>query len=646
MSQSPTKETQNPQQGYLDAWQDLATRIRNGNSFSGREPNSAFLNTRGERFADLSLMSGLGLPDDGRALAVTDWDRDGDLDFWVSNRTAPRVRLLRNDYLTKPRTVSLRLQGDPSKRVPRDAIGAVVTLALSDKTVLTRQVTAGEGFLSQSSKWLHFGLGAKNQVASIEVRWPGTPTPEKFVKVGNGRWHLRQGAGKGTPDQRKPVVLADRPLTRPEPQPEIVTRLTEPQPAPILNYRTWSGDRALVDTQPLTLTLLWASWCQPCLREMKLLAQQQAALKSAGVTVFALNIEEAQAELEGAEAPNAKTLEASLKKLSWPFASGRASTELVQALDKAQRSVLYKQEALPLPSSFLWYRGGLLSFAKGSVSVDSIVAEAKRVAQAPSKHPDHAVPFAGRWSTDHFVTHPVAIARVYLEGAYYADGRRYLEESLAALSEPDPAKQRLQEADIQHMIGESYRLENAAPNIALPHYERAVRLHPQHPQAPLSYAKALTALRRGKDAVAVLKSFLKAAPERQDARVQLGNVYQSLGENAEAAAMYEGVLKAKPGDFEALNQLCWVLSISPKAAHRNPKRALALAQQILQRYGNHPQALDTAAAAFANAQQFDKAIPMVQRALTIAQRQRSSAPLAKELQARLALYQQSKPYHR
>ena len=49
------------------------------------------------RFANVSAVSGIDFPEDGRALCLVDWDHDGDLDFWLSNRTAPQLRFLRND---------------------------------------------------------------------------------------------------------------------------------------------------------------------------------------------------------------------------------------------------------------------------------------------------------------------------------------------------------------------------------------------------------------------------------------------------------------------------------------------------------------------------------------------------------------------
>ena len=42
--------------------------------------------------------------------------------------------------------------------------------------VLTRQVGGGGGYLSQSSRTLHFGLGDTATIDRAEVRWPGTTT--------------------------------------------------------------------------------------------------------------------------------------------------------------------------------------------------------------------------------------------------------------------------------------------------------------------------------------------------------------------------------------------------------------------------------------------------------------------------------------
>ena len=86
---------------YKQGWQALNRLLHEDGSFSGNERHCVFLNT-GDfaaegRFADISAASGLDFADDGRAVAVADWDFDGDLDLWITNRTAPRVRFMRND---------------------------------------------------------------------------------------------------------------------------------------------------------------------------------------------------------------------------------------------------------------------------------------------------------------------------------------------------------------------------------------------------------------------------------------------------------------------------------------------------------------------------------------------------------------------
>jgi hypothetical protein len=64
--------------------------------------------------------------------------------------------------------VAFRLRGTKSNR---DAIGALVRLYIG-KEVMVRQVQAGGGYLSQSSKTLHFGLGDRSGIDRVEIRWP------------------------------------------------------------------------------------------------------------------------------------------------------------------------------------------------------------------------------------------------------------------------------------------------------------------------------------------------------------------------------------------------------------------------------------------------------------------------------------------
>ena len=159
---------------YDRAWSALNMMIREGRSFSGHERNCCFLNLGGAspRFANVSSATGLDLLEDGRGLALCDWDWDGDLDLWLTNRTGPRVRFIRNDAAAANASILFRLRGATCNR---DAIGARLELHLGAEgdPVRIKTLRAGHGHLSQSSKWVHFGLGAETMVDHVIVHWPG-----------------------------------------------------------------------------------------------------------------------------------------------------------------------------------------------------------------------------------------------------------------------------------------------------------------------------------------------------------------------------------------------------------------------------------------------------------------------------------------
>src|SRR4029450_6779135 len=100
--QSPDQPSSG-EMAYKMAYAAISELLFAGHSLSGHERNSLFLNTgpgpngRPRRVATASLSTGFGFDDDSRAVGIVDWDDDGDLDVWISNRTAPRLRFLKNE---------------------------------------------------------------------------------------------------------------------------------------------------------------------------------------------------------------------------------------------------------------------------------------------------------------------------------------------------------------------------------------------------------------------------------------------------------------------------------------------------------------------------------------------------------------------
>jgi hypothetical protein len=245
--------------------------VASGRSFSGHERHTCFLNTGGARFANISGVSGLDYPDDGRGVAVTDWDLDGDQDLWIVNRNGPQVRFLRNDAPTDHAFLALRLVGNGTTS-NRDAIGARVEVfrvqgsgfsshssdagenELGVRTSnrkseignrkLIKTLRAGEGYLAQSSKWLHFGLGRSAGVERVVVRWPGGEAETFRGLEPNRRYRLVQGSGLPEPwvAPSREIALRASTLVAPRsssPGRHIVsTRL----PTPAFDYETFDGE--------------------------------------------------------------------------------------------------------------------------------------------------------------------------------------------------------------------------------------------------------------------------------------------------------------------------------------------------------------------------------------------------------------------
>jgi len=180
-----------------DGWLDLA--VANGSTFETGEvppnlvPESSFLfwNRRGEHFHDLApLAEPLAVAHVTRGLAVSDFDDDGDQDVLLVHRDAG-AQLLRNDMQTG-RWVKVRLRSrGPDGKVSGFGDGANLVAHVGD-AVLRRSV-GGPSYLSQSSRTVHFGLGAAERIDRLEVLWVGGEASVHDDLEAGATWEIAEG---------------------------------------------------------------------------------------------------------------------------------------------------------------------------------------------------------------------------------------------------------------------------------------------------------------------------------------------------------------------------------------------------------------------------------------------------------------------
>lgn len=167
------------------------------------EPKMMFRNIGHGTFENVSDLLGpdFRAPFVSRGAAVADFDSDGDLDILVSNNgQAPQ--LLRNDGGNENHWLQLFLIGTRSNR---DAVGARVKVVAGDLTLFDQR-KGGMSYQSAQDPRLHFGLGQKTSVDSVEIIWPSGET----TKIGRLKADqiIAVQEGKGIVERPFPLVVS------------------------------------------------------------------------------------------------------------------------------------------------------------------------------------------------------------------------------------------------------------------------------------------------------------------------------------------------------------------------------------------------------------------------------------------------------
>jgi tetratricopeptide (TPR) repeat protein len=175
---------------------------------------------------------------------------------------------------------------------------------------------------------------------------------------------------------------------------------------------------------------------------------------------------------------------------------------------------------------------------------------------------------------------------------------------------------------------------------AIADYDSALAQMPSDAELYDMRGHALHRAGRYDESIADFGDAVRLAPQDAAPFAHRGNVYAELGEFERAIADFRQALSIDSESVEAHRSLAWLLATCPNRQFRNPRAAVASAEQAARLAApGDPFVLDALAAAYANAGQFDRAVRYQQEAIT-----NVPGNFAEPFGARLALYEQRRPY--
>ena len=353
-----------------------------------------------------------------------------------------------------------------------------------------------------------------------------------------------------------------------------------------MTYESADGRRVDLSTgtgRP-RLIILWASWCQPCMSELNELVQQQIKITELGIDVLALSVDGL-----GEDGSQADVADQALQAMKFPFAQGRATAELLDALQAFHDDLFMARRPLPLPSSFLLDAAGRLAVVyRGPVSLTRLSSDFEKLELPDGDLLAASLRRPGRWLSVPLVSS----TELTLERGRELFQRRSFPEALAAFStvlkqEPDNALAHFFSGVIQTRTGElaaAYEhLEQAvlhAPDLAAARLQLAdlalrqgnSAVAEQHDRAAIdlganadAHGKLAVILAMRKDLAAAETHFrlaLQIEPDSTNNLANLGKVLLDQGKLAEALTYLQPAAEA--GSRAAQLNLVWILSTAPR----------------------------------------------------------------------------------
>jgi len=491
-SHSPTGETLTLD--YADGWAAVNRLIREGKSWSGREMDCAYWNAGDGTFVDVSNTMGLAFKHDGRSVVQVDWDDDGDLDLWLANRNAPQLQYLRNGAAPTG-FLRLALEGAGSNS---EAVGARVEVRAGGR-LLVDERRLGSGYLSQSSGWMHFGLGDAGRIDGVRVRWPGGEWQDfDGLQVG-GRYRLREGNAEVLAVETTARGAGLEPsVPKGKETPDLARiAITQRLPVPELVANAFTGEALSTQGERPRLLNFWASWCSNCIGELRAWRADRESWEGLEMDVLALSVDQDPAAAREA-----------WEGLDLPFGAGLAPADWIGLFDLLQTLAIDRQREMAVPTSFLLDAEGRIAFIyRGPVEAAVVARDLRSLAE---ERPAFAgAPFAGSALGEAGPLPLFEVIRRLLDRAEPAIARFYIEQACEQLGPPSARPREADRlADALARAG-SYFLAAGEPDRAGEAFDLALEYVPDDALAWYGRARLLAIRQDREGALAALDKALE-----------------------------------------------------------------------------------------------------------------------------------------
>ena len=174
-----------------DESQDLY--VVNGHSIARRRYQHKLFINKKDHFVDEAERAGIASGLAATSYSYVDIDRDGDLDIIMVPLTG-QVKVFENasSQSDTANSIQFALRG---KNANSHVIGAKIIIRYGDDVARAqiRELQASGGFASFDDPIIHFGLGAYEQIKSVEIIWPDGEESKLSVPLASGhRYEIRR----------------------------------------------------------------------------------------------------------------------------------------------------------------------------------------------------------------------------------------------------------------------------------------------------------------------------------------------------------------------------------------------------------------------------------------------------------------------